>query len=136
MEELHLENLLERKRELKPKVKPRAPLTTQISSCELLVQVVGAKNIPLRSEADFQLAEVNTAKPLGSTPGEAGGGAASAATDSTISSGRKLDPTASINEFMLDEMKLKERRRANTFVEVLSYMYCCAFAVVLLAPID
>jgi hypothetical protein len=123
MEELHLENLLERKRELKPKVKPRAPLTTQISSCELLVQVVGAKNIPLRSEADFQLAEVNTAKPLGSTPGEAGGGgAASAATDSTISNGRKLDPTASINEFMLDEMKLKERRRAKTFVEVLSYM--------------
>jgi len=33
-------------------VKTRAPVSVQLDRCELLVQVVGAKNIPLRSEHD------------------------------------------------------------------------------------
>jgi hypothetical protein len=41
-----------RKRALKPKAKVRAALAMEVSRCDLLVQVVGAKNIPLRVEID------------------------------------------------------------------------------------
>lgn len=41
--------LIDRKRDLKPKVKERIPETIQVEKCELKIQVVGARNIPLRS---------------------------------------------------------------------------------------
>jgi len=44
--------MFERRRSLHPKMKVRAPVSVQLEKCELLVQVVGAKNIPLRSEHD------------------------------------------------------------------------------------
>jgi hypothetical protein len=59
MEEVQLGALLERKRSLRPKVKARAAVSIQIDSCELLVQIVGAKNIPLRSE--FEYSDVSAA---------------------------------------------------------------------------
>lgn len=45
-------DLFERRRSLHPKVKVRTPVSVQLDKCELLVQVVGAKNIPLRTEHD------------------------------------------------------------------------------------
>jgi hypothetical protein len=39
-----------RKRALHPKVKQRLPGALQVTACEVLVQVVGARNIPLRAE--------------------------------------------------------------------------------------
>lgn len=43
---------LRRRRDLKPRVKERLPEALQVEECELLVQVVGAKNVPLRSVFD------------------------------------------------------------------------------------
>jgi hypothetical protein len=45
-----LSHLFETRRELKPKRKERAPEIAIINACDLLVQVIGAKNIPLRIE--------------------------------------------------------------------------------------
>jgi hypothetical protein len=45
--------LFARKRDLKPKAKKRIPQAMHVDRCELLVQVVGAKNVPLRAEAEM-----------------------------------------------------------------------------------
>jgi hypothetical protein len=47
-----LSHLFETRRELKPKQKERAPEIAIINACDLLVQVIGAKNIPLRIESN------------------------------------------------------------------------------------
>ena len=42
----------ERKRALKPVPMARVPVSMQVQGCEILVQIVGARNIPLREERD------------------------------------------------------------------------------------
>lgn len=122
LEELELINLFERKRSLHPKVKVRTPLSVQVDKCELLVQVVGAKNIPLRTEHDGMAS-------LGAGAGAAGAAGAGAGVGGTSTrrrgrsssgagAGSALEDEPIVSEHMLDERKMKEKRRARTFVEV------------------
>lgn len=117
LEELQFVDLFERKRSLHPKVKVRAPLSVQVDKCELLVQVVGAKNIPLRTEHDG----------MATLGGGAGAGAGAGGTTSTkrrtrsssgAGAGGAPEDEPVVSEHMLDERKMKEKRRARTFVEV------------------
>jgi hypothetical protein len=118
LEELELFDLFERKRSLHPKVKARVPVSVQIDKCELLVQVVGAKNVPLRSEHDGMAALSGAGGGAGLAAGaqptrrrarsnSAAGGAAGGDEDAPV-----------VSEHMLDERKMKEKRRARSFVEV------------------
>ncbi len=113
-------------------------MSIQIDSCELLVQVVGARNIPLRTE--FEYSDVNAAnKKLTSggmsptksrkVPRRAGAGSdsegegvgQSSDADNLITRNRGGSNAAEqpiVSEHMLDERKLKEKKRAKTFVEV------------------
>jgi len=143
VDKLEVVNLLERKRDLHPRPKNRNPVSVQIDKCELLVQVVGAKNIPLRIEQNDLMAITSGAAAMrrgGSGAGGAGGaaavggggataagdGAGAAAAGASPQQRRRPgtgmsgdDPDAPVvSEHMLDERKIRERRRARTFVEV------------------
>jgi coiled-coil and C2 domain-containing protein 2A len=112
LESIEFIDLLERRRALRPKVITRAPLSVQIDKCDLLVQVVGAKNIPLRTEHDGMAAGTAAGARPGGTRRRGrsnSGAAAGAAADGD-------DPI--VADHMLDERKLKDKRRARTFVEV------------------
>jgi len=87
-----------RLRRLHPKPKYREAASIQVDKCELLVQIVGAKNIPLRSEEESIQSQLLTASRAG---------AASAADEQPL-----------VSEHLLDERKRKDKLRARTFVEV------------------
>ena len=92
-----------RKRNLRPDVKARVPQALQVQSCDLLVQVIGAKSIPTRIDT---LEDVNVAR---STR------AGSPSKRSTKLEGID-EPT--VNEDLLDVEKRLDKKRARTFMEV------------------
>lgn len=112
--------LCERKRELKPKKKMRQPEIQKIESCDVLVQVIGAKNIPLRlefndgdgvggsSEPGATGTLTNSPSRAASPPPVTGAPAAGGAVSGGVGTGR----------LMLNEVKLREKRRVHSFVEV------------------
>ena len=137
-EESDLSIYIERKHSLRPRPQKRAPVSIQIDRCDLLVQVIGARNVPLRAEFD------NLSNAVGSTTAKLNK-TMSSPRKLNISSTRKLrlggraDPDAEIvnqssdvdslmdrvndnlytvDERLMDERKLKEKKRARSFVEV------------------
>jgi sRNA-binding carbon storage regulator CsrA len=124
LEELEFVDLLERKRSLRPKVKVRAPVSVQVDRCELLVQIVGAKNVPLRSEFDgLATLAAGTGAGAGAGVGAGAGLGASSSRRRPRSSSGAGGPGGEedapiVSEHMLDERKVRERRRARTFVEI------------------
>jgi hypothetical protein len=136
----------ERKRSLKPKARERKAASTILSSCDLLIQVVGSKNIPLRA----QDAAAGEGKKGAATPTsrkkqayfDEGDDDSSVTSDYDPASGRaaiagmsrpRLDGSSSgggggggglgrqsstANSDLLDKGKLKDKHRARTFVEV------------------
>ena len=118
LQEVELFNILERKRSLHPKVKIRVPVSVQVDKCELLIQIVGAKNVPLRSE--IETINNNTSL-LNTTTGVVGSrrtrGRSTSGAGAGGTGGGDVDAPI-VSEHMLDERKMKERRRARSFVEV------------------
>lgn len=125
---LLLSALFARRRELKPKKKDRSPEVAVINACDLLVQVVGAKNIPLR--IDFSPfgrdgPEAMAMSGRFSGPGRGGGGGVLSSparggggallTDAPSSPGPGL---GHVGRLTLNEFKLRERRRVHSFIEV------------------
>jgi len=92
-----------RKRNLRPDVKARVPQALQVQSCDLLVQVIGAKCIPTRLDT---LEDINAAKSTRS---------GSPSKRSTKLEG--IDEPA-INEDLLDIEKRNDKKKARTFVEI------------------
>lgn len=92
-----------RKRNLRPDVKARVPQALQVQSCDLLIQVIGAKCIPTRLDT---LEDTNAAK-LNKQ--------GSPSKKSTKLEG--IDEPA-INEDMLDMDKRNDKKKARTFVEI------------------
>lgn len=103
-EEAEVVDCFGRLRRLHPKPKYREAASIQVDKCELLVQIVGAKNIPLRSEEQSIQSQLLTASRA--TAGGAGGG------------GGGVDEQPLVSEHLLDERKRKDKLRARTFVEV------------------
>lgn len=130
--------LLERRRALHPKPKARIPVAVQLDRCDLLVQVVAAKNIPLRTELEALkeglsarvLRRSSTKVPFpaaasGAVAAAAAGGGATADEGAGHAVGGAGGPIGArgedepiVSEHVLDERKLRESRRARTFVEV------------------
>ena len=96
-----------RKRELKPVPKVRVPQAVQVSHCDVLVQVVGAKNIPLRQ--DNGVTE-RSSKSRRSNRGGSRGGRGS------DSDGERNEPT--VSDDVLDANKINEKKRARSVMEV------------------
>jgi hypothetical protein len=121
--------LLERKRELKPKVKQRSPEVMNVNNCDLLVQVIGGKNIPLRLDFSNSPALENGTAAFGqsgrfnqsgkfdpSNTLTAGGGANNL--NQSQSFGVGPGANNAINRLQLNEFKMKEKRRVQSFIEV------------------
>ena len=105
-EEAQLGDCFGRLRRLHPKPKYREAASIQVDKCELLVQIVGAKNIPLRAEEESIQSQLLTASRTG---------AAAAAMEGRL----QLDEQQPlVSEHLLDERKRKDKLRARTFVEV------------------
>ena len=123
-----LPEFLARKRELHPRPKVRTAMSMQVDRCDLLVQIVGAKNIPLRSEFDdvggLSMKKSGSKGALVATSSSRGNLGASASgeriTDAVTGAADAANAVEQpiVSEHMLDEVKMKERRRARTFVEV------------------
>ncbi len=121
--------LPEKKRSLKPKTMTRTPNSMHVSDCSLLVQVVAARNVPLRHEADLEPGitggVMNTQRRSRSPRKKKGrqnsmGGSSDGYGSSGASSGEEDDGAGGpqISEALLDEKKLNIRKRACTSVEV------------------
>ena len=130
-----------RKRALRPKAKLRTALSMEVTRCDLLVQVVGAKNVPLRVEINEEQFTAsggrspdksrravrqsqererdrgrNRSRERGSeldNPQEDSDAAADPPPDNGTNNNRPL-----IAGDLLDATKLREKKRARTFVEV------------------
>jgi hypothetical protein len=128
-----------RKRALKPKPRPRIPMAQQVQACNILIQVVGARNIPLRVDVDEaeeaaaaarngpsptasmnMRSSVRSSIPAlrGSINNLAGTGAPAAASDNQAAAQLTEDHSPLLDSNMFDESKLREKKRARTFVEV------------------
>lgn len=122
-------SIFERRRSLHPFKQIRAPVAMQVDKCEILLQIVGAKNIPLRKEYKKlnpstrtklsarmqQLENQNRAQVRElSLDVEAGGFGEFPSTSANEGSSRR----PIVSEHILDERKINEKRRARTFVEV------------------
>jgi len=84
----------------------------QVQRCNVLVQVVGARNVPIREEREAQAA------PPGSPKRRKGGyGSGSGSSGESDTERDRRGDGAVATEF-LDETKLEYERRARTFVEV------------------
>lgn len=105
--------LLEPVRALKPKPKERKPPSSIATGCDLLVQIVGAKNVPLR-ETFEELKD--PAKPASPVKGRSRTRQFEADSDEETDSHSATG--SSVASVPLDKKKLLERRRARTFVEV------------------
>lgn len=99
------------KRSLKPDAQPRTAMTMHVDKCNLLVQVVGARNIPLRNM-------VNTSEDAGKGSSPRKGGNKKGRSSEGGMSGESGDEAVAIDEALLDEEKLSMRKRAQTCVEV------------------
>jgi hypothetical protein len=115
------------KRSLKPDAQPRTAMTMHVDRCNLLVQVVGARNIPLRAMVDSDEGAGKGSSPRKSTKkgrkstsrSSRSGFSAGAGSDSEGGlSGESGDEKVAVDEALLDEEKLNLRKRAQTCVEV------------------
>ena len=121
-----------RKRALRPKANVRTAQTMDILKCDLLIQIVGAKNVPLRVEIDEEQftstggLNVNTVKPrkgprssqdrsLERDQVEVEDGGVGTSTDKALN--LNLNRPLITGE-LLDATKMREKMRARTFVEV------------------
>eukprot|EP01035_Chromulina_nebulosa_P018024 gene18024-23665_t len=112
--------LPDRKRGLKPKVQKRTPVSLQIRSCNLLVQVVSVRNVPLKEESDNMNArgERETSRMRVTNPRVA---VTQINRDRPIDNNNNtiLEDTAPLlSENLFDEAKLKDKLRARTVMEV------------------
>ncbi len=98
-----------RKRELKPVPKVRVPQAVQVSHCDVLVQVVGAKNIPLRQDNG---ANESSSKNRRNNRGSSRGGRGS------DSDGERERNEPALSDDVLDANKIKEKKRARSVMEV------------------
>lgn len=98
----------EPRRGLRPLAKPRQPSTSAIKACNILVQVVGARNVPLREE----VAPTNAKVPGSPKKSRSRGGYSSGESDT------EARGEGAVAEEFLDETKLEFQRRAKTFMEV------------------
>jgi coiled-coil and C2 domain-containing protein 2A len=89
-----------RKRELRPAPKARLPIAMQVNNCNLLVQLVGARNVPLRKQDDR--ASDNSRRNLQK--------------DRINVGGYNNDP--SISGDLLDESKIGEKKRARSYLSL------------------
>ena len=127
----NLDHLLpEPRRSLRPQQKTRAATTMQVQRCEVLVQVVGARNVPIREESTDPSRPPGSPKKRRPGAGDAGYGGSSSGGGGGYGSGsggrggesggraggRRGD--GAVAEEFLDESKLEFQRRARTFVEV------------------
>lgn len=115
------------KRALKPAAQPRTAMSMHVDKCNLLVQVVAARNIPLRTEKDEELEMVNkpgsprkskkNRRSRSSSKGVTGAGSDS---EGGLSGGETSggEDAVEVDEALLDEEKLSLRKRAQTCVEV------------------
>ena len=111
----------EKRRSLKPTTKPRSAMSMHVDKCNVLVQVVGARNIPLRSlkgdkdaNARGPMSAKKSRKSRSSSRGRAGGGESDVGS-SGESGGEEI---LQVDEALLDETKVNMRKRAQTCVEV------------------
>ncbi len=95
-----------RKRDLKPVPKVRVPQAVQVSQCDVLVQVVGAKNIPLRQNDTANESSKTRRGNRGSSRGGRG----------SDSEGERNEPA--LSDDVLDANKIKEKKRARSVMEV------------------
>ena len=125
-----------RKRALRPKAKVRTAQSMEVSKCDLLIQIVGARNVPLRAEIDEEqftssgglsavkrkgvrsshdrsLERDQVEVEEGDTPGVG------------TSTERALNRPLITGE-LLDATKMREKMRARTFVEVRFQEGVCA----------
>jgi len=120
--EIDLETLLpEKKRSLKPKAAVRSTTAMHVNKASILVQVVAAKNIPLRSETDMTTRGAvrgSTMRGSMSPTKTRRGAGAGADSDGYNSAGSADGDGPQISEALLDESKVTLRRRARTCVEV------------------
>jgi hypothetical protein len=122
-EEPDLSDLLpDKKRSLKPTSQPRTAMTMHVEKCNLLVQVVGARNIPLRSDQSLKMQE-DARKGRRSPNKKKGrlGRGSSRGVGSDSEGGMSAesgDDEVAVDESLLDETKLKLRKRAQTCIEV------------------
>jgi hypothetical protein len=111
----------EPKRGLRPITKDRQPTTMQVQKCYLLVQVVGARNVPLREERTQNSALTGRAsspkKPRGRGLSSSGSGYGSSGS-SGESDAEDFAQNHRVGEEFLDPAKLEYQQRARTFVEV------------------
>ena len=113
----NLDSLLpDRKRALRPDAKPRQPSTMQVERCNLLVQVVGARNVPLREETDAPSRVPGS--PKKSRSRNVSGYGSSGSSGESDTEGRASRGEGAVADEFLDETKLEFQRRARTFVEV------------------
>ena len=114
-----------RKRALRPKAKVRTVMSTEVTRCDLLVQVVSARNVPLRMEIDEEQftasGGLSPKKPKRGTRTEQDRGMEP---DSPVENlEERLSPDRDGNRplitgDLLDATKMREKKRARTFVEV------------------
>lgn len=95
-----------RKRELRPAPKARLPIAMQVNNCNLLVQLVGAKNVPLRKKdesASNERASDNSKRNQQRDRNNGGGY-------------NNNNPT--ISGDLLDESKIGEKKRARSYLSL------------------
>ncbi len=124
--EIDLENLLpEKKRSLKPKSQARAQTAMHVNQASLLVQIVGARNIPLRQATDDVGGQSDMGPRGGSmSRGNTMRGGSPRKQKTTYGEGGDSDGGNSdsekpqVAEALLDANKVTLRKRAQTCVEV------------------
>jgi hypothetical protein len=111
--DINLGELFEPVRALRPKPKERKPPSTIATGCNVLVQIVGAKNVPLREVYEDVKEPV---KPSSPAKGRNRARQFEADSDEEVNVGSGA--VTSVASVPLDKKKLLEKRRARTFVEV------------------
>ena len=114
---------LKPKRALRPTPKERKPLPNIVSSCNLLVQVIGAKNVPLRLDSEYSSAvsiPISRNQKSRSTKSrfEENDQDDDVDSDSLNARGRGRGRSDLQGGRSLDRRKIQEKMRARTFVEV------------------
>lgn len=132
-----IELLPPRKRALRPKAKVRTAQSMEVSKCDLLIQIVGARNVPLRAEIDEeQFTSTGGLSTLKQRKGVRSSHDKSLERDQveveendTPGVGTSAERAFSrplITGELLDATKIREKMRARTFVEVRFQEGVCA----------
>jgi hypothetical protein len=111
---LQLLGKIPRRRDLKPKVVIRMAQATEIQHCLILIQVVGARNVPLRVSNSSGSGGMTHSGSSGAL--DTMGGLAASGTGILGSSTMQMQQQAS--KRLLNEKKMLQKRRIRSFVEV------------------